>query len=93
MSKILLAREGFSLLKSLWPVFDSRALRAFCQRCSSESVNLRKMRCESLRSIVLYNVYHFIAYVKNIIIFFCPFLENNYFGFLGVDFKHPGVAI
>ena len=37
--------------------------------------------------------YHFIASAKNIITFFCAFLENHYLGFLGVDFKHPGVAI
>ena len=46
-----------------------------------------------MRCIVLYNVYHFVAYMKNIIKFFCAFLENYYFGFLGVDFKHSEVAI
>ena len=43
--------------------------------------------------MVLYDVYHFIAYVKNIITFLGDVFGNHYVGFLVVDFKHPGVAI
>ena len=37
MSKILLAREGFSLLKSVSRL-TKKSMKAFCRRCSSESV-------------------------------------------------------
>ena len=42
------------------------------------------MICESLSKYSLYNVYNFIAYVKNIITFFGPFWKTIILVFLGL---------
>ena len=85
MSKILLAREGFSLLKSVWRLRLNRAWRAFCRRCSSESVKFPgdEMRVQSKYSLVQCLSFHCLCENHNHI-FFVPFWKTIILVFLGL---------